>query len=316
MNSVSSRNPPRAVAGLVLAAACAVPVAGATAQTRAQAEPLGPSIQQAQTWAFDLTTTGADVSWTSPTSVDPTAVVFASNYQITLVEVDVKWSIFTLQDIDVTDEIPPELQVGSTTLAGPAPVAFVNEPIVYPAPPEPAGLAALLSMGLDAGGNGFFSATNVVLGMLDVDLGGIFGVQTVTITSVRIAGQLTIHPAWFDLGAGLAGTLGTPVLAGDGGLAGGEALSLTLSGALPNSGATLVLGFSALAAPFKGGTLVPNPDLLIFGLPTGPSGELTLNGVWPVGLPADFSVFLQEWIADAGGPVGFAATNALRAVTP
>jgi hypothetical protein len=35
-----------------------------------------------------------------------------------------------------------------------------------------------------------------------------------------------------------------------------------------------------------------------------------------VGLPADFSVFLQEWIADAGGPVGFAATNALRAVTP
>ncbi|MHC5212663.1 MAG: hypothetical protein ACYTG2_18270 [Planctomycetota bacterium] len=306
--------------GLPLLLALTVSVAGATAQghapARPQVEPAGPTVQKAVTWAFDLETTGQDVQWTSPTSVDPTAAVFASNYQIDVVEVDVLWTFITLSDIDVTDQIPPELQTGSTTLAGPAPVSFVDEPIVAPPPPEPPALAALLSMGLDAGGSGFFSATDVTLGTMDVDLGGIFGVQTVTITKVHITGSLTIHPAWFDLGAGLAGTSGTPVLTGDGALAGGDPISVTLSGALPNSSATLIIGFSQLGAPFKGGTLVPNPDLLILGLPTGPLGELALAGVWPVGLPPGLSLFMQEWVVDAGGPAGLAATNGLRAVTP
>jgi hypothetical protein len=302
--------------GLPAALALMLAASGSAAQFRAQVEPLGPSVQQAQTWAFDLATTGSDVHWTSPTSVDPTAAVYASSYQITKVDVDVKWSIITFPGIDVTNQIPPELQAGTTTLPGPAPISIVDAPIVFPAPPEPAGISALLSMGLNASGFGFFSATNVVLGTMQVDLGGIFGVQTVTITRVHIAGQLTMHPAWFDLGAGLAGTSGTPVLAGDGGLEGGDAVSLSLSGALPNSIASLIVGFSALGAPFKGGTLVPHPDLIIPDLPTGPLGELTLTGVWPPGFPPGFSLFMQEWVVDAGGPAGLAATNALRAVTP
>jgi hypothetical protein len=52
------------------------------------------------------------------------------------------------------------------------------------------------------------------------------------------------------------------------------------------------------------------------GLPTGPAGQLALNGVWPVGLPPGFSLYMQDWVVDPGGPAGLAASNALRAVTP
>jgi hypothetical protein len=61
---------------------------------------------------------------------------------------------------------------------------------------------------------------------------------------------------------------------------------------------------------------VPFPNLLIFGLPTGPAGALTLNGTWPAGLPSNFGFYFQEWIVDPAGPAGLSATNAVEAVTP
>ena len=42
-----------------------------------------------------------------------------------------------------------------------------------------------------------------------------------------------------------------------------------------NSTSALVVGFSELAAPFKGGVLVPNPDIVIAGLPTDGAGSWT-----------------------------------------
>jgi len=36
----------------------------------------------------------------------------------------------------------------------------------------------------------------------------------------------------------------------------------------------------------------------------------------PGGLPPSFSLYFQYWINDAAGPVGFAASNALRGITP
>jgi len=271
---------------------------------------------QAQTWSFDQTTTGQDLSWTSPTGVNPGASVYASSYAITKVEVDVKWSFITLNDIDVTDQVPPESLAGGSTLVGPAPVELVGQPVVVPPPPDPPAVSALLSLGLNAAGFGYMTATNVVLGTMQVDLGFPFGVQTVTILSVRIVGQLTMHAAWFDLGAALAGTHGAPVLTPDGTLAPGSPVTLALGNALENSSFTLIVGISALDAPFKGGTLVPFPSVLIFGLPTGPAGALTLQGTWPGGLPSNVAFYFQEWIADPAGPAGLAATNAVKAVTP
>lgn len=271
---------------------------------------------QSQTWSFDQTTTGQDLSWTSPTSVDPAASVYAASYVLTKVEVDVKWSFITLNDIDVTNQVPPEQLAGSSTLIGRAPVELVGQSFVAPPPPEAPALAATLSLGLNGSGFGYMTATDVALGTMQVDMGFPFGTQTVTILSVRIVGQLTMHAAWYDLGAGLAGTHGEPVLAGDGTLKPGSPVSLALSNAREASSAALIIGVSELSAPFKGGTLVPFPTMIVFGLPTGPAGALTLNGTWPGGLPSNFSFYFQEWVVDPAGPSGFASTNAVKARTP
>jgi hypothetical protein len=121
---------------------------------------------------------------------------------------------------------------------------------------------------------------------------------------------------WIDLGAALAGSNGTPRLEGDGLLHAGTPMSLQLSAAPPLAPVTLILGFSALNAPFKGGTLVPHPDLLVAGLLSNASGGLTLGATWPAAVPPGTALFLQAWIADATGPAGLAASNGLEALTP
>ena len=121
---------------------------------------------------------------------------------------------------------------------------------------------------------------------------------------------------WTDLGHALAGSAGEPHLAGTGTLIASQALTLTLTSALPSSSATLIVGLVSINAPFKGGVLVPKPDVLIFGLPTGPAGTLPLTAHWPGGLPPSFTISFQYWIVDAAGPVGLSASNGLGATTP
>jgi hypothetical protein len=101
---------------------------------------------------------------------------------------------------------------------------------------------------------------------------------------------------WMDLGAALAGSNGTPRLEGDGLLHAGTPMSLQLSAAPPLAPVTLILGFTALNAPFKGGTLVPHPDLLVAGLLSNASGGLTLGATWPAAVPPGTALFLQAWI--------------------
>ena len=122
--------------------------------------------------------------------------------------------------------------------------------------------------------------------------------------------------AWTDLGRGVAGVAGVPLLTAHGALLGGHPFSLAISGAKPSGSATLVAGFSALNAAFKGGTLVPNPDVLVTGLPLDGAGALSLASAWPLGTPSGFSLWLQAWVADAAAVKGFAASNALVGVVP
>jgi len=119
-----------------------------------------------------------------------------------------------------------------------------------------------------------------------------------------------------DLGHGLAGTAGVPVLKGTGTLAPGSSLSLALSSARPSSLSTLIIGLSGILAPFKGGVLVPEPDVLIFNLPTSAAGALTLNGTWPTSIPSATSFYFQHWLVDPAAPAGFAASNGLKGTTP
>ena len=116
---------------------------------------------------------------------------------------------------------------------------------------------------------------------------------------------------WLDIGHALAGAGGAPSLEGDGSLQGGSELTLALAGALPFASTTLVIGLSDISLPFKGGTLVPAPNIVLVGLATNAAGTVTLGATFPTGVPPGLSFFVQAWIADPAGPAGYAASNAL-----
>ncbi len=122
--------------------------------------------------------------------------------------------------------------------------------------------------------------------------------------------------SWSDVGHALAGAAGVPHVLGGGALVAGEPLVIAVADGPPLAAAMLVLGGSALLAPFKSGVLVPSLDALLPGLPLDGDGALVLNGTCPPGLPPGFALWLQLWMPDAGGPAGFSATNGLMATAP
>ncbi|MHC4143049.1 MAG: hypothetical protein ACYSUF_14700 [Planctomycetota bacterium] len=74
-------------------------------------------------------------------------------HELTLGEDDVTGIGIPFNDIDVTDQVPPDLRMGEGADPGPAPVELFNAPIVFPEPPAPTCLAALLLISLDADGD-------------------------------------------------------------------------------------------------------------------------------------------------------------------
>jgi hypothetical protein len=120
---------------------------------------------------------------------------------------------------------------------------------------------------------------------------------------------------WTSVPGGVAGKLGEPLLDGSGSLVGGEPLRITLSRALPGTPTTLVLGVDVLGAPFKGGTLVPDP-LLLLSLPSDAWGYVVIDDVWPLGLPSGLDLVMQDWFADPVAVKKFAASNGVVGTTP
>jgi len=121
---------------------------------------------------------------------------------------------------------------------------------------------------------------------------------------------------WDDLGQALAGSFGAPWLKGAGAMIPGEAVSLSVEGAASSAPAFGVIGFSNASLPFKGGVLVPSPDVLLGGFVTGALGGFQLMTPFPPGVGSGATFFFQFWIGDAGGPFGFAASNGLSGTTP
>jgi hypothetical protein len=134
--------------------------------------------------------------------------------------------------------------------------------------------------------------------------------------AVTVLRNLGVPEPWTSLGKGLKGTAGIPMLVGHGSLQGGETVSLDVQGARPQSPAILVVGAWPLFAPFKGGVLVPRPNILVGGLATDATGSLTLQGNWPVGLPSGAPTWYQLWIVDRLAVQGLAASNGVRSITP
>lgn len=120
---------------------------------------------------------------------------------------------------------------------------------------------------------------------------------------------------WTDLGGGLAGTSGTPpVLTGEGPLLPTAGTKIRVEGGPASSIGYIVLGFTALNAPFKGGVLIPNADVLAVIAFDG-TGVFQAIFSWPTDVPANTHMWWQCWAPDAGGPAGFAASNGLESVS-
>src|SRR6185436_16347109 len=107
-----------------------------------------------------------------------------------------------------------------------------------------------------------------------------------------------------------------PTLQGVGALTAGSPLKLVVDQGKPAAASVLVVGLSALGAPFKGGVMWPQPNLVLAGLVLDAKGFRSLPAAWPAGLPSGLQLCLQDWIPDAGGPHGWSATNGLTATTP
>lgn len=121
-------------------------------------------------------------------------------------------------------------------------------------------------------------------------------------------------PAWMSLGAEKPGTGAAAELLGAGTLEGGSQNVVALTGSVTSTLAWLVAGTTEANLPFKGGTLVPAPQVLM-PFAVGPTGVLGLPFTWPATLPGE-SISLQFWIHDAGASQGLSASNALRGNAP
>lgn len=121
---------------------------------------------------------------------------------------------------------------------------------------------------------------------------------------------------WTNLGSGLAGVNGIPLLVGAGPLAAGSSCSLSLTSARPSSPALLFVSFASVPTPFKGGVLLATPATLTLPLATNGAGAIVLPFTWPSGVPAHFPIWFQYAVQDAAAIHGAALSNALRGLTP
>ncbi|HTE05772.1 MAG TPA: hypothetical protein VK824_06215, partial [Planctomycetota bacterium] len=117
---------------------------------------------------------------------------------------------------------------------------------------------------------------------------------------------------WSSLGNSMAGTSGAPVLVGGTPIVQDGEVTLKLSNAAHPATAVLVIGMTAWYHRSVGGTQVPYPDISLPQATGTGSFEFTLPFLWPEN--AD-PLYFQFWVPDAGGPSGWAASNALEGAT-
>jgi hypothetical protein len=181
------------------------------------------------------------------------------------------------------------------------------------------GVSVLHSSGGAYGDHSMYGARGPLAGFELADMDGDGDLDAVMTVAAGVDSLLTVMPGrtsdpWQGLNGGLAGTHGVPELSGTGMLQLGSPMGLALVRARESAPAALVIGLQAANLPFKGGTMVPSPQLLVSGLLVHADGSLHLGSTWPA-LPAGLKVVLQFWIVDPEGPVGLAASNALAAVS-
>ncbi|MCB9897720.1 MAG: FG-GAP repeat protein [Planctomycetes bacterium] len=95
---------------------------------------------------------------------------------------------------------------------------------------------------------------------------------------------------------------------------GGDAV-LRLDRGDPLGAAVLVFGLDRVDVPFKDGVLVPSTDALGLVM-LDADGVFAQHVAWPADLPSYASFFVQAWLPDDDGFVGWLASDALQVVVP
>lgn len=179
-----------------------------------------------------------------------------------------------------------------------------------------------ISMGLveDCNGNGIPDDCEIADGSLtDCNANGVPDACDIAAgTSLDLDGDTwpdECQGTWLDLGHALAGTNGLPFLDGEGRLIGGTTATVTLTNGLAGAQSYIVLGLTAINSPFKGGVMVPMPDLVSppFALDAG--GGFVIAFAWPDGLASGTTFYLQVWIMDPAGPLGWSSSNGLASIS-
>ena len=138
------------------------------------------------TWPIYFETTGGDVLWTSPTTVDASATNYNINASVTTLAVDVSFGFLSVPDIDVSDQLPSLAFGGS--VPGPCPVDGGSTTIN-----QPPTIAFDVAVGLDVSGGGYLDLTDVELGTATVTI-PFFGEQTVQIDRLKIGLNMAVTP--------------------------------------------------------------------------------------------------------------------------
>jgi len=121
---------------------------------------------------------------------------------------------------------------------------------------------------------------------------------------------------WENLALGRSGSEGPPSLFTVGDLSANSDLSFAVGDAALETNAYLVLGLLNLSAPFKNGTLVPSPDLILGPFATGLDGRFSFATVFPAGGVSGVPIHGQVWIQDGGVLPAWSATNGVVAIMP
>jgi hypothetical protein len=277
-----------------------------------------------------VTITGAGFNGATSVKFETTdAISFTvdSNTQITAITPP--GAVFTLVDVTVTDG------EGSSTL---------SDAYIYTFDPSPSISTVVPGTGPVTGGTEVTISGPSVVGVTDVQFDGVSGtaleiVSATTLTVVTpaglagpadvtalgsgsstIAGGFTYvnEGSFTDIGPGLGGLIGVPLLTGTGDLTPGSPTGFTLStvNCFPLQPAILFVGLGQGAIPFKGGTFYPIPIVLQINLVVDVLGSVVLPAQIPAGTPGNLSLFFQTWVQDAFAPAGAAGSNGLKATTP
>lgn len=121
--------------------------------------------------------------------------------------------------------------------------------------------------------------------------------------------------AFQDLGMGMAGADGiTPRLIGSGNLEPGSSVEFTVLDARRGVLGLLILGNRTIELPFRGGTLVPAPELVRTIL-IDQGAIWKMSASWPATLPAGTEIFVQVWLPIPEFPEEESASNALWGIS-